>query len=194
MVAEGVPFSDVLGMRSPIRVCGEEGDIKAASAMHYTRAGQWSCFRTGTTMAPIDTCAAGGGQRQGKWDKGGGRGPHTHQGCQSPIELVVGVSMGTGVGHGSAKWRFSAGEGGRPSLLQGLGKGPTGKVRIGRSVCLKTRPVSCQRAVHVRGPVHSNRERNPVVQWIRASDGGVTILRIGKPRNVVMYSCNITRV
>ena len=136
MVAEGVPFSDVLGMRSPIRVCGEEGDIKAASAMHYTRAGQWSCFRTGTTMAPIDTCAAGGGQRQGKWDKGGGRGPHTHQGCQSPIELVVGVSMGTGVGYGSAKWRFSAGEGGRPSLLQGLGKGPTGKVRIGRSVWL----------------------------------------------------------
>jgi hypothetical protein len=119
--------SDVKGVRSAIWACGEDDAIQAASAMQDTRVGQWSCPRTGTTMAPIDTCAAGGGQRQGKWDKGGGRGPHTHQGCQSPIELVVGVSMGTGVGYGSATWRFSSGERGRPSLLPGLWDVPHGK-------------------------------------------------------------------
>ena len=110
-----------------MRVCGEEGDIKAASAMHYTRAGQWSCVRTGTTMAQIDTCAAGGRQRQGEWDKGGGRGAHKHQGCQSPTELVVGESIEIQVCYGSATWRFSSGERGRPSLLPGLWDVPHGK-------------------------------------------------------------------
>ena len=57
----------------------------------------------------------------------GAGGAHTHKGCQSPIELVVGVSMEIGVGYCSVKWRFSAGERGRPSLLQGPWEGSYGK-------------------------------------------------------------------
>ena len=71
------------------------------------------------------TCAAGGRQRQGEWDKGGGLGAHKHQGCQSPTELVVGVSMDIEVGYGSVKWRFSAGERGQGAPIPP--SGPLGR-------------------------------------------------------------------
>ena len=130
-----VHVSDVKGVRSAIWACGEDDAIQAASAMQDTRVGQWSCPSTGTTMAQIDTCAAGGRQRQGKWDKGGGRGAHKHQGCQSPTELVVGESIEIQVCYGSATWRFSSGERGRPSLsFRAFGTYLTGKVRSRRSV------------------------------------------------------------
>ena len=48
---EGVPLSEGKGMRSPTWACRGDDGIKAASAMHDTRVGQWSCVRVGTTMA-----------------------------------------------------------------------------------------------------------------------------------------------